>query len=169
MYSQKSSFLNTFSLTCNTGLGLGGLQKCLCWLTYNIVLGWGGWQEGGKSACFGLLATLCWVGEGGKVLTYNTGAVHKAMAIAPLSFYPEGCLCVERQWSGAQRKLRECSGALRGRSEDAQRTFRGAQRRSEDAHRTLRGRSGALRGRSEDGQRMLRGRSEALKGRSEDP
>ena len=46
--------------------------------------------------------------------------LHKAMAIAPLSFYPEACSCVERQWSGAQRTLRECSGALRGRSEDVQ-------------------------------------------------
>ena len=64
LYSQKSSFLNTFSLTCNTGLGLGGLQKCLCWLTYNTVLGWGGWQKGGKSACFGLLAMKGWATGG---------------------------------------------------------------------------------------------------------
>ena len=73
---------------------------------------------------------------------------------------------------GAQRR----AGSLRGRSEDAKRTFRGAQRtlraRSEDAQRMLRGLAEnvqrTLRGRAEDAQRMRRGVQRPLRGCAED-
>ena len=59
--------------------------------------------------------------------------------------------------NGFQRTLRGRSEPLRGRSEGAQRRAGSLRGRSEDAKRTFRGAQKTLRARSEDAQRTLRG------------